>query len=504
MAGAAEAGQRAKIVATLGPATDRPELVEALLLAGADVLRLNFSHGTADDHVRRIGWVRAAAARLGRAAALLQDLQGPKVRTGRLVGGRPVRLVEGAEVTITTEPVAGTADRLGTDYPGLPSDVRPGDRLLLADGRIVLRALATGSTEVRCRVERGGPLGERQGISLPGVPIALPALTAKDEADLELGLAHGVDYVALSFVRRAEDLERARAFMRARGGAAPLIAKIETAEAVDRLDEVLAASDGVMIARGDLGVQVGPERVPGLQKLIVRGAKARGHPAIVATQMLETMIEQPEPTRAEASDVANAVWDGADALMLSGETAVGKHPAAAVEAMARIVAAAEETARRVGAAVGPTARPTGGAATARARAISHAARVLAEELPARAIVGLTRTGRTAQLLSAERPPVPIFAFTPDERVRRRLALWWGVVPVGCEVADQVEAMVERIARRSVEASLAAPGDLLVVVGAMPLRAGVHTNFVKLHRVGGGPELRRRAAGRGGRSGPRRG
>jgi pyruvate kinase len=420
--------QRAKIVATLGPASDHPEIIEAMIRAGVDVARLNFSHGTHGEHARRIGWVRAASERMGHAVAVLQDIQGPKMRIGPLYGGS-VRLVEGAELTITTEQIMGSAERFSTTYLALAADVRPGDQLLLADGRITLSVLVVGKTEVRCRVERGGVVGEHQGINAPEVEISAPAVTAKDEDDIEFGLAQGVDYVALSFVRHAADVERAREFIRSRGHSVPVIAKIEKMEAIDHLDEVLAASDGVMVARGDLGVEVGPERVPALQKLIVHRANVSGIPVIVATQMLETMIQEREPTRAEASDVANAVWDGADGLMLSGETAVGKHPVAVVEAMARIIGAAE-------AAEGQIRRrpPAGSQADERtpldmARGISQAARSLAEDLEVRVIVGLTRTGRTAQLLSRNRPPVPIVALTPDDRVGRQLALWWGVLPL---------------------------------------------------------------------------
>lgn len=487
MTGEWSRGQRAKIVATLGPATDRPETIEALIRAGVDVVRLNFSHGTQGEHARRINWVRAAAERTGRAVAILQDLQGPKIRIGQLDGGS-VRLAEGAELTITTEPIMGSGERLSTTYPALPADVRPGDRLFLVDGRITLRVLAVTPTEVRSRVERGGLLGERQGINAPGVAISAPAVTAKDEDDIEFGLAQGIDYVALSFVRQAADIGRARDFIRSRGHNVPVIAKIEKAEAVEHLDEVLAASDGVMVARGDLGVEVGPERVPALQKLIVHRANARGIPAIVATQMLETMIEQPMPTRAEASDVANAVWDRADALMLSGETAVGKYPIAAVEAMTRIIAAAEEAEGQIDRAPPRAGQPRERASLDYAEAISEAARTLADDMQVRAIVGLTRTGRSAQLLSMHRPRVPIVALTPDEGIRRRLALWWGVLPIRAEVAEHTEAMIAQMERQLLRDGLAGPGDMVLVVGAMPLQVGVHTNFVKVHRLGDEPAV----------------
>ncbi len=315
--------RRAKIVATLGPATDAEGKLEALLLAGVDVVRLNFSHGTAAEHAARIARVRTAAERLGRSVGIMQDLQGPKIRTGRLVGGGPVELRKGAELRITTRPVEGTAACVSTTYQALPRDCRPGDTVLLNDGRIRLTVVESGGDEVRARVGDGGLLGEHKGINLPGVAVSAPALTDKDKADLEFGLAHGVDFVALSFVREAADLHLARSFMEERGRVVPLISKLEKPQAVERLDAIVAASDGVMVARGDLGVELPPEEVPLAQKRIVRAARERGLPVVVATQMLESMITSPVPTRAEVSDVATAVFEGADAIMLSAESASG-------------------------------------------------------------------------------------------------------------------------------------------------------------------------------------
>ncbi|MBI4493642.1 MAG: pyruvate kinase [Chloroflexi bacterium] len=469
--------RRAKIVATLGPATDSAERIEALLRAGVDVVRVNFSHGTHDDHGRRIALVRALARELDRPVAVLQDLQGPKIRTGALAGGGPLALVPGQELTITTQPVAGDATRVSTSYQPLPGEVRPGDPILLDDGRLRLRVLAAGGTEVRTQVEVGGVLGEHKGINLPGVPISAPALTEKDQDDLAFGLAQQVDYVALSFVRRAQDMHDARRWLAQRDAAVPLIAKLETAAAIDDLGAIVAASDGVMVARGDLGVELGPELVPILQKRIIRAANRRGIPALTATQMLESMTASPTPTRAEAADVANAVWDGTDALMLSGETAVGHYPVEVVATMARIALAAEAAQLPVG----PRDLPR----VSLAHALSRAARSLAEDLDVPAIVAFTRTGRTAHLLSQDRPRAPILALTPDEQVYRRLALWWGVRPLACALAPHTEALVQQMEQEVLRRGLAQRGQSVVVVGAMPLEKGVHTNFVKVHTIGRG-------------------
>jgi pyruvate kinase len=415
--------------------------------------------------------VRAAAARLGCTAAVLQDLQGPKIRSGRLEGGGPVHLDTGSEIRITTRETAGNARVLSTTYEALPSDVQPGDRVLLDDGRLRLRVLSTGPEEVRARVEHGGLLGEHKGINLPGVAVSTPALTAKDRADVEFGLNVGVDYLALSFVRDAEEIRAARRFVRSLGARVPLIAKLEKPEAIQRLDLILAASDGVMVARGDLGVELSPERVPTIQKTIIRKANRLGKPVITATQMLESMVTQPGPTRAEATDVANAVWDGTDAVMLSAETAVGEYPVEAVQVMARILAEAEKQPPRSERRVGRTTH---------AHAISQAARSLAEDLDVQAIACFTRTGRTAQLLAQSRPRAPIFAFALDPAVERRLALWWGVRPLLCQMAHNTDALIAHMEHVLRERGLVQVGGNVVIVGAIPV--GSPTNFLKLHQV----------------------
>jgi pyruvate kinase len=473
-----ESIRRAKIVATLGPATDGLEL--ELVKAGVNVARLNFSHGTSAEHARRCTAIRAAAKEVGRAIAVMQDLQGPKIRVGSLVGGGPVKLEDGNELIITTHEMVGTADKFCCTYQHLAQDVRPGDRVLLDDGRIRLSVLTTHDGEVTARVEAGGPLGEHKGINLPGVAVSSPAITDKDRADLAFGLQElAVDYVALSFVRTAAEVRAAHDLMKTVGRTAPLVVKLEKGEAIDNLDEILQVADAVMVARGDLGVELAPEQVPMLQKRIIQQANHRGIPVITATQMLESMILEETPTRAEASDVANAVWDGSDAVMLSAETATGHHPLLVVRMMDRIVRAAESADVMPG-QVGRARddRPRGYAA-----AVTHAARVLAEDLDASAIVGVTRSGLTAELLSRGRARVPIFAFSPDDEVCRRLALWWGVTPVHRHLAEDLETNIEAMEHHLVEHHSAAPPDTVVIAGSHPFEVGVHTNFVKFHVLG---------------------
>jgi len=409
----------------------------------------------------------------------MQDLQGPKIRVGALVGGGPVMLEEGQQVVISTRQLVGTAGRVGCTYEHLAHDVKPGDRLLMDDGRIRLTVLSSDDGEVRARVEDGGPLGEHKGINLPGVAVSAPAVTDKDRADMAFGLQElGVDYVAISFVRSAAEVWATHELMHGLGRTVPLVVKLEKGEAIDNLDAIIEVADAVMVARGDLGVELAPEQVPMLQKRIIQRANHRGIPVITATQMLESMIDDETPTRAEATDVANAVWDGSDAVMLSGETAVGRHPVLVVEMMDRIVRAAESS--DVMPARQREDRPRGYAA-----AVTHAARALAEDLEACAIVGVTRSGLTAELLSRVRGRVPIFAFSPDVEVARRLALWWGVVPVHQNVADDLESNIEAMEQYLMERGSAEAGDTVVIAGAHPFAPGVHTNFVKFHVLGRG-------------------
>ena len=471
--------RRAKIVATLGPASTSPEVLEQLVTHGMDVARLNFSHGRHEDHARALERLRAACRHLGKPVAALQDLQGPKIRTGPLKAGRAgVKLVAGAELTITTEgEVLGDERLVSTTYVHLAEDVKAGDRLLIDDGLLELRALSTDGVRVRTEVVEGGLLGEHKGINLPGVALRTEAMSDKDKADLAFGLANGVDVVALSFVRTAQDVRLCRQLMERAGRVVPIVAKIEKPEAIDRIDEILAAADGLMVARGDLGVEILPERVPGLQKMMCRKGNQAGKPVIIATQMLNSMIEHPRPTRAEASDVANGIWDGADAVMLSGETASGRHPLLAVQMMDRIVREAESD---VTVHAGPELAGEGQAAFNEVTA-SAACRA-AEASGAAAIVCFTLGGTTARLLSHFRPRVPIVAFSPDQATRRRCALYWGVEPKIMEPVKNADTMAEAVAERLVEDGVARPGDRIVLVYGSPMGVPGQTNSIRFHQV----------------------
>ncbi len=472
--------RRAKIVATLGPASCDPDVLEKILGLGVDVARLNFSHGRHEEHAQSLDRIRAASRHLGKAVAVLQDLQGPKIRTGPLRAGKAgVRLEPGAEIVITTEgEIPGDERMISTTYPHLAEDVRPGDRLLVDDGLIELRVLSTDGVRVRAEVVEGGILGEHKGINLPGVALRAETLSEKDRQDIAFGISHGVDYVALSFVRTPADLARCRDEMERAGRVVPVIAKIEKPEALEQIDAIIAAADGVMVARGDLGVEILPERVPILQKEICRKANAVGKPVIIATQMLNSMIEHARPTRAEASDVANAIWDGADAVMLSGETASGKHPVLAVQMMDRIVREAE-------AAVPPrhihVAAPTGHGRPV-AQVIADAAVEAASVSGAVAVCCFTLRGETARLLAQFRPRVPIVAFSPDQSIRRRLALYWGVVPKVMEPVKNADLMTEMVSDRLLEDGVAASGDRVVLVHGSPLGVPGQTNSIRLHEI----------------------
>ena len=475
--------RRTKIVCTIGPATSSEERLEQLMRAGMNVARLNFSHGTYQEHELVIERVRAISARLGCAVAILQDLQGPKIRTGKLQDGKPVTLVDGSQVTITTRDVVGNAQVISTTYKPLPQDVKSGDRILLDDGLLELRALGTGETDVQCEVVHGGELGEHKGINLPGVAVSSPALTEKDRDDLRFGIAQGVDYVALSFVRRPEDAREAKQLIRQYiteiygsedSRDIPLIVKIEKPEAVDHLDAILAVTDGVMVARGDLGVEMPPEKVPLIQKRIIGKCNELGLPVITATQMLESMITNPRPTRAEVNDVSNAILDGTDAVMLSAETSIGAFPIQAVQMMVRI---ALETEANYHAAGHPIYSHR-----SLAQAVSHAARALAEDTHVQDIVVFTRSGNSARLISNDRPRVPILAYTPSGHVYHQLALWWGVWPHLISMQGTTENLIALVEQRLLEDGLAQPGEYVVIMGGLPIASQARTNFVKLHRI----------------------
>ncbi len=470
--------RRAKIVCTLGPATDNSEIISALMTAGMDIARLNFSHGSHAEHARRLRKLRKQAAMCGKAVAIMQDLQGPKIRTGALEGGRSVELRRGAPITITTRPIASNDRYISTTFHRLPQEVRPGSCILLSDGLIELSVEKVKGTEVQCRVVNGGKLGEHQGINLPGISLGISALTKKDRKDLEFGIQNRVDYIALSFVRRAEDVLALKRILARAERAIPVVAKLEKPEAVEHLDEILRATDAVMVARGDLGVELPPEMVPAIQKRIITRASAMRVPVITATQMLESMTVHPRPTRAEVSDVANAVIDGTDALMLSGETATGQYPAKAVEMMARIVSVTEASQRAAGFRDVWDRAATLDVPEAICETVSH----MTAELHLKAIAVFTQSGSSARLISKYRPRVPVFAFSPFDNVMRRTALYWGVTPVHMQRLQSTDRMVEASARRLREMGVVNPGDFIAVIAGNPIAKRGSTNFFKVHRI----------------------
>ena len=474
-----------KIVATVGPASDSDAALRDLIAAGVDVFRLNFSHGTHESHGSLIARIRAAADETHRCIAILQDLSGPKIRTGTLAGGKPIDLKEGDELEIAVGDFEGGKGRVSTPYEDLPRAVRPGDRLLLDDGHVQLRVEETSGTELRTVVIDGGQLGEHKGINLPGVPLPAAGVTAKDAADLAFGIQAGVDMVALSFVMREADIRMARD-VAARAGKPdlPMVAKLERPEAIAHLDEIIAASDAVMVARGDLGLEIPLERVPRVQKEITRKARSAGIPVIVATQVLESMRTEPRPTRAEVSDAANAVDDGVDAIMLSGETAVGAHPVRAVLTLDAIIRDAESipiaseslSRRRLADFHGVPMLAGHGPA------ICQAAVTLAELGEAVAIVAVTRGGKTARVLSAMRPRADIFAAIDQAEISKRLALSWGVVPVLTDLSGDLESAVADIGRKLVERGAVPPAAVIVLVSLSPDLRDSKANFLKLRRV----------------------
>lgn len=473
--------RRAKIVCTLGPATTSQEMLEKLLDAGMDVARLNFSHGTHADHQAVLDRLRAASLKVRKAVGVLGDLQGPKIRTGKLEKGA-VELVEGKELSITTdESVLGTQELVSTTYPHLASDVNVGDRILLDDGLLELKVLATDKKSlIRTEIIHGGTLKNNKGINLPGVALRADALTAKDREDLIFGLKAGVDMVALSFVRTPNDIDMCREAMQEAGRVVPIIAKLEKPEAIARLDSILDKTDGVMVARGDLGVEIPPEEVPAIQKDIIRRANQRGLPVIVATQMLNSMIEHPRPTRAEASDVANAVMDNTDAVMLSGETASGDYPVESVQMMSRIVEAAESAMRQSFPRIG-TGEPIKIPADFPDVTCGVACRA-AREAGCSLIVAFTLTGNTARLVSRYRPTVPIIAFSPNQEVRRRLSLLWGVMPRVLEPVQESEEMVRRVEEELLARGLAKRGERIVIVFGAPVGQAGKINSLRLHTI----------------------
>ncbi|KAF1086404.1 Pyruvate kinase [Sporotomaculum syntrophicum] len=470
--------RRTTIVCTIGPASETIEILEKLILSGMNVARMNFSHGTHEDHARRLAAVRQAAANVGKNIAVMLDTKGPEIRLGYLEKDF-VRLNTGDTVYLTTENIKGNEQILPVSYRGLPKDVKPGDLVLISDGLIALRVNSIAGERIECTVENGGELTSQKGVNVPGVYVKLPAITERDEQDIIFGIEHDFDFVAASFVRRANDVLTIRKIIEDNGGHMDIIAKIENQEAVNNLDEIIEVSDAIMVARGDLGVEIPPEEVPLIQKTIIKKCRQAGKPVITATQMLESMILNPRPTRAEASDVANAIFDGTDAVMLSGETAAGKYPVEAVETMARIAIRAESSIkyddlmknyRRLHCKTVTDA-------------ISHATVATAQDLGAAAIITSTETGYTAQMVSKYRPQAPIIAVTTQRTVLRKMALVWGVEPllVGC--SEDTDSMIDAAVDASLAAGLIKAGDLIVITAGVPV--GVHgtTNLLKVHTVG---------------------
>jgi pyruvate kinase len=452
-------------------------MIDELLHAGMDVARLNFSHGTPEEKARLINFVRRASARYSKPVAILADLQGPKIRTGALEQGKPVHLHFGQRFVISTKKVIGTDQGVSTTFLALPESVRKGDRILLNDGEISLRVVSTRGHEVVSQVENGGELGENKGINLPGVKLKIPSLTPKDRRDLAFSLQMGANYVAQSFVRTAADIRAAKAAIKRAGKDTPIIAKLEKPEALDNLEEILAVADGVMVARGDLGVEMNLEKVPVAQKRIISAARDALVPVITATQMLDSMQKNPRPTRAEASDVANAIFDGSDALMLSGETAAGSYPLESVVMMDRIIREAE-------ASVTSLPRPARSNDLLISEAIAEAICYAAEELNLKAIAVFTESGSSAGLVSKYRPRAPIVAFSPLQEARRRLSLLWGVLPRTIKRVNDIDQLAEVAEARLTEERLVKRGDIVGIIAGTPLGTTGSTNLMRLIRIGG--------------------
>jgi pyruvate kinase len=467
---------RTKIVATIGPATRDPQVLEPLLAAGVDVVRLNFSHGSHDKHAEVLREVRRLSEALGRTVAVMQDLAGPKIRTGPMADPGAV-LAQGARITLTSRDVPGSAEEVGLTWPDLPRNVHPGDILVLADGALSLRVERAGDQDIVCVVEVGGPLGSHKGINLPGRSINAPILTEKDRADLAFGLELGVDLVAVSFVRTGHDLHTVRTLCKEHGHPdVPLIAKIEKHEALANLDAIVAEADGIMVARGDLGVEIPIEQVPRAQKRLIRAANAAGKPVITATQMLKSMVDSPRPTRAEATDVANAILDGTDAVMLSEETAIGNHPVLAVTTMRKLASDVEsdfphqDWLRRF---------PCEAGRCSCEEAVAQAAVELAEDVGAAAIITCTMGGFTARMVAKRRPQPVLLATTPDPTIQRRLAPLWGVRTLQIEPRDDFASIERETITKALQAGIVQPGEPVVLTAGLPFQVSGTTNLIKV-------------------------
>lgn len=469
--------RNAKIVCTIGPASSSPKVIERLIKAGMDVARLNFSHGTHDEHKKVIKSIRDTSRRLKKAVAILQDLQGPKIRTGLLKDGKTI-LKSGDKFVLTGRNILGTSKIISTTYPAMYRDVKKGDRILLDDGLMSLKVNNVKGTDITCEVINGGVLTDHKGINLPGIKVGLSSITKKDIEDLYFGIKQCVDYVAISFVRTDKDVKSVKDIIKKGGVFIPVIAKLEKPEAIDNLEKIMDEADGLMVARGDLGVEMSPEAVPVIQKNIINMSNRKEKPVITATQMLESMINNPRPTRAEASDVANAIFDGTDAVMLSGETASGKYPVESVEIMARIISAAES-----GSLYRHVSDRRRGRISTFPDAISSAAVHASHQIEAKLIVVFTQSGSTALFVSKQRPSMPIIAYTPIENIMRRLNLYWGVIPKTMRLIEDTDDLIREMDRSLVSDKLVRKGDSVVILMGMPISQKGVTNMMKLHRVG---------------------
>jgi len=468
---------KTKIIATLGPVSNSRAVLKKMIAAGMNVARLNFSHGGYETHGESIKLIRSLSRTMNRHIGILLDLQGPKIRTGKLKDGGPVYLESGKIIRLTTQVIKGTADKISVTYKDLTSDLKKSDTILLDDGLLELFVMHKRKDIITCRIINGGWLKENKGINLPGVAVSAPSLTAKDIRDLNFGIKMGVDYFALSFVRSADDVNQIKERIRKQGQETPVIAKIEKSEAVDNLDAILQVADGIMVARGDLGVEMKPEKVPTIQKTIIKAAILANKPVITATQMLETMSVNPIPTRAEASDVANAIYDGTDAVMLSGETASGKYPVETVGMMARIAARTERSAfmkynlRHEKIQDDPVAHAVAGSAVK----ILH-------ELSAKGILAFSVSGSTARLISKNRPSYPVFAFSPSMLTCNQLTLVWGITPLYLPNIKDAKQLIEASVRILIHKELTKTNDLIVIVIGLGFKKG-STNVIKIHRIG---------------------
>lgn len=470
--------RRTKIVCTIGPASQSPEQLKKLMLAGMDVARLNFSHGDYEEHGARIKNIREVANELGKNIAILLDTKGPEIRIKKFATGK-IQLQDGGEFTLTTEDIEGDTTKVAVTYEGLTEDVTVGDKILIDDGLIELKVLEVVGPNIKCQVQNGGPLSDRKGVNLPGVSVSLPAMSEKDLNDIKFGIEQDVDFIAASFIRKASDVIAIRKVLEDYNSDIHIISKIENQEGVDNLDEIIKVSDGLMVARGDLGVEIPVEEVPLAQKLMIESCNKAGKPVITATQMLDSMMRNPRPTRAEASDVANAIFDGTDAIMLSGETAAGKYPEESVKTMAQIAQRAEQAVHYEEILGKKTFTPK----VSITDSISSATCTTAQNLGAAAVITSTQSGFTAKMVSKYRPKAPIIAVTPDERVVRKLVLSWGVFPILGDQTENTDDMFQEAITKSLQAGYIREGDLVIITAGVPVGLAGTTNLLKVHIVG---------------------